>query len=181
MLLHLRLTLCYNAQQEISKCTSFTHTKTVLLKLCYFKDPKDIKKCRVAFCSKFVIKIKNNSMNCKVVSGTITSSKQIPCSMRNGWTWETWTGKLTSMKLNQTWGTWTRLLNARCLLWILNSFWVLRAPKSGLNYFFQLFQPFLFISKLFQCFHAYNQQKRLKNEHEQKTCFFQILSTPQSW
>ena len=33
---------------------------------------------------------------------------------------------------------------------VLTSFWVLRAPKSWLNYFFCGFQPFLLISNLFQ-------------------------------
>ena len=42
--------------------------------------------------------------------------------------------------------------------------------------FFSHFQPFLFISNLFQWFHTWNQQKM--SEKEQKKVF---LSTPQGW
>ena len=50
-----------------------------------------------------------------------------------------------------------------------------RHPKTGWNTFFSHFQPFLFISNLFQWFHTWNQQKT--SEKEQKMCF---LFTPQS-
>ena len=51
-------------------------------------------------------------------------------------------------------------------------------PKAGRNTFFNRFQPFLFISKKFHWFHAWNQQKTSENE---KINFFPFLPTPQSW
>ena len=50
-----------------------------------------------------------------------------------------------------------------CVLCISTSFQVLAAPESWSNLFFSRFQPFLFISKHFQWFHRWNQQKTSKN------------------
>ena len=58
------------------------------------------------------------------------------------------------------------------VLCISTSFWVLRTPKSWLNYFFiSHVQLFLFILNLFQWFTAWNQQKTSENE---KKLFFKF-------
>ena len=64
------------------------------------------------------------------------------------------------------------------------AFMCLQHLKAGRNIFSDVDQPLLFISKLFQWFHGWNQQKSLtkKVEKQLKKCFIQrVLQASKSW
>ena len=68
------------------------------------------------------------------------------------------------------------------VLCISISFWVLRSPKSWLNYFFQPFSIFLFFLNPLQWVHPWNQQKNLKiNKRKISLTSFRVRAAPKSW
>ena len=73
------------------------------------------------------------------------------------------------------------MLYLEYMLCISTSFWVLHAPKSWLKPFFDVFQPFLFISNFFSDFAPEINKKLLKMNKKTYFAYSSKLVNMQNW